>query len=76
MIGTLDISTDIKWQEQQLWILLYPTIANDWGSGYFCWPIMAITGILDTRPVFWQQLGLKIRVLASSGNFVDSGYLN
>ena len=22
MVGTLDISTDIKWQEQELWILL------------------------------------------------------
>ena len=34
MIGTVDISSDIKWHEQELWILLWPTIGNDVCSGF------------------------------------------
>ena len=43
MIGTLvDISTDIKWQEQELWA------GNDKDSWYFYWYKVSLTGTLDT----------------------------
>ena len=58
MIGTLDTSTDIKWQEQELWILLKPTIGYDWGSGYFV-------------DLYWQLQELWKLVLFSTGNEKD-----
>ena len=54
MIGTVDISSDIKWHEQELWILYGQQLAMTCALE-FCWPIVAITGILDTNTVFlWQ----------------------
>ena len=58
MIGTPDISTDIKWQEQN--------------SGYFYSQQMPITGTLDICVNLKLQLQeLWILVMFSSGNEKD-----
>ena len=75
-IGTLDTLTDIYWQWQGLLILILNSCGNDWNSGYFSWPLVAMTGTLDTLSnLELQCLGLWILLWTSSGNDRDSGIL-
>ena len=75
-IGTLDTLTDIYWQWQGLLILILNSCGNDWNSGYFSWPLVAMTGTLDTLTnLELQCLGLWILLWTSSGIDRDSGIL-
>ena len=75
-IGTLDTLTDIYWQWQGLLILILNSCGNDWNSGYFYWPLVAMTGTLDTLTnLKLQCLGLWILLRTSSGNDRDSRIL-
>ena len=56
MTGTLDTSTDLKWQCLGLWKLVLDFKGKGRDSGYFNWLLLAITGTLDTGNDLLLQL--------------------
>ena len=72
MIGTLDTLTDLYWQWKGLLMLILNSCGNGWDSGYFYWPLEAMTGTLDTfTNIEWQWLGLWIRIMTVRSELVS-----